>query len=76
MLEILWTNGITNEYTQIMILGATLILKRNSKDKIESLKELDNLVDDEMRNSVEYLGSKAIMTINKLLKIDHSNYKG
>ena len=73
MLEILYANGIINEYTQIMILGATLILKRNSKVKIESLNELDGLVDDEIRNSVEYLGSKSIMTINKLLEFDEKD---
>ena len=39
MLEVLYAKGISNEYTQLMILGAVLILKRNSKDKIESLKQ-------------------------------------
>ena len=68
MLEVLYAKGISNEYTQLMILGAVLILKRNSKDKIESLKELNNLVSDEIRQSVEYLGDNAISTINELLK--------
>ena len=68
MLETLYAKGISNEYTQLMILGAVLILKRNSKDKIESLKELNNLVSDEIRQSVEYLGDNAISTINELLK--------
>lgn len=73
MLEILLANGISNEYTQIMILGAVLILKRNSKDKIESLKELDNLVNDEMKYCVELLENRAIMTINKLLENDEND---
>ena len=68
MLEVLYAKGISNEYTQLMILGAVLILKRNSKDKIESLKELNNLVSDEIRQSVEYLGDNAISTINELLE--------
>ncbi len=68
MLETLYAKGISNEYTQLMILGAVLILKRNSKDKIESLKDLNNLVSDEIRQSVEYLGDNAIFTINELLK--------
>lgn len=73
MLEVLLSNGIMNEYTQIMILGAVLILKRKSKDKIESLKELDNLVNDEMRHCVEYLENRAIMIINKLLENDEKD---
>ena len=68
MLDVLYAKGISNEYTQLMILGAVLILKRNSKDKIESLKELNNLVSDEIRQSVEYLGDNAISTINELLE--------
>lgn len=73
MLEILWENGISDEYTQIMILGAVLILKRNSKDKIESLKQLDNLVNNEMKYCVEHLQSKAVMIINKLLENDEKD---
>lgn len=68
MLDVLYAKGISNEYTQLMILGAVLILKRNSKDKIKTLKELNNLVSDEIRQSVEYLGESAISTINKLLE--------
>ena len=68
MLEVLYAKGISNEYTQLMILGAVLILKRNSKDKISSLKEVNDLVSDEIRQSVEYLGESAISTINKLLE--------
>lgn len=74
MLEtVLFDNGVTNEYTQIIILGAVLILKRNSKEKIESLKELDNLVDDEMKNCIKNLKNKAIIVINKLLESDEKD---
>lgn len=74
MLEtVLFNNGVTNEYTQIMILGAVLILKRNSKGKIESLKELENLVDDEMKYGIKNLGNKAITVINKLLESDEKD---
>ena len=74
MLEtVLLDNGITNEYTQIMILGAVLILKRNSKDKIESLKELDGLVNEEMKYSVKHLENRALPTINKLLENDEKD---
>ncbi len=71
MLEIetvLFSKGITDEYTQIMILGAVLILKRNSKNKIESLKDLDDLIDNEMKICIKHLESRAITTINKLLE--------
>lgn len=67
MLEFLYASGISNEYTKLMILEAVLILKRNSKDKIESFEELNNLVSDEIKQCVEYLGDSAISTINKLL---------
>ena len=54
MLEtILWEKGVIDEYTQIMFCGVALILKRNSKDKIESLNELDNLLDDEMKYCIK-----------------------
>lgn len=68
MLEVLYARGITNEYTQLMVLGAVLILKRNSKEKIKSLKELNNLVSDEIRQNIECLGDNAISIINKLLE--------
>lgn len=69
MLEVLFENGIVNEYTQKMILGVALILKRNSKDKIKSLKELNNLVNTEVLTSVEYLGeTRIVKIINELLR--------
>ena len=67
MLEVLFSNGIMNEFTQVLILGAALILKRNSKSKIKSLKELDNLVDDEIKNCVGYLEDNAVRILNALL---------
>ena len=73
MLEVLYAKGISNEYTQLMILGAILILKRNSKEKIESLKELNNLVSDNIRQCVEFLGDSAISTINELLDNDEKD---
>ena len=69
MLEVLFENGIVNGYTQKMILGVALILKRNSKDEIKSLKELNNLVNTEVLTSVEYLGeTRAVKIINELLR--------
>lgn len=73
MLEVLFSNGIMNEFTQVLILGAALILKRNSKSKIKSLKELDNLVDDEIKNCVGYLEDNAVRILNELLKIDEED---
>ena len=73
MLEVLFSNGIMNEFTQVLILGAVLILKRNSKSKIKSLKELDNLVDDEIKNCVGYLEDSAVRILNELLKIDEED---
>ena len=73
MLEVLFSHGIMNEFTQVLILGAALILKRNSKSKIKSLKELDNLVDDEIKNCVGYLKDSAVRILNELLKIDEED---
>ena len=74
MLEVLFENGIVNEYTQKMILGVALILKRNSKDKIKSLKELNNLVNTEVLTSVEYLGeTRIVKIINELLRNEEKN---
>ena len=70
---ILFSQGISDEYTQIIILGAALILKRNSKNKIESLKELDNLIDNEMKYYIERMESRAIPTINKLLESEEKD---
>lgn len=73
MLEVLFSHGIMNEFIQVLILGAALILKRNSKSKIKSLKELDNLVDDEIKNCVGYLKDSAVRILNELLKIDEED---
>lgn len=73
MLEVLFSNGIMNEFTQVLILGAVLILKRNSKSKIKSLKELDNLVDDEIKKCVGYMEDSAVRILNELLKIDEED---
>lgn len=70
---IFFDRRIFDEYTQIMILGAALILKRNSKNKIESLKELDNLIDNEMKYCIERMENKAIPTINKLLESEEKD---
>ena len=70
---IFFDRSIFDEYTQIMILGVALILKRNSKNKIESLKELDNLIDNEMKYCIKRMESKAIPTINKLLESEEKD---
>ena len=70
---IFFDRSIMDEYTQIMILGAALILKRNSKNKIESLKELDNLIDNEMKYCIKRMESRAIPTINKLLESEEKD---
>lgn len=70
---IFFDRRIFDEYTPIMILGVALILKRNSKNKIESLKELDNLIDNEMKYYIERMESRAIPTINKLLESEEKD---
>ena len=70
---IFFDRRIFDEYTPIMILGVALILKRNSKNKIESLKELDNLIDNEMKYCIKRMEIRAIPTINKLLESEEKD---
>lgn len=70
MLDILLGKGIMNEYTQIEIMGIALKLKRNSKDEIKSLKELEGF-----NYSFSFLGEERIISmINELLKYDEEDF--
>ena len=73
MLSILRANGVINEYAQIMFIGASLVVKRNSKDKLESLNELYNLISNEMLYYIRLFENNAVIIINELLKYDEKD---
>lgn len=69
MLEILYINGILNERTQKTILGIVLILKRKLKEEVKSLKEIKEIIGEDIIKDLYILEEeKVIKVCNELLQ--------